>query len=366
MSAALRMTVPMEVGICCADLDALQAFYTDIMGLTLVNRVSVPADKAQATGLTRHGYEVARLQTSYGERIKLLQPAAAPQAAARGGAILDRQGATYLTFIVRDLPGVVRDLQARGVAFDSAPAPMEVRPAPGWRSSAIPKAMCWSWWSTTIRPPTGPIWPAPNDRTNNGTNNVAHLIKLPSVAADTSGGTLHQWLKQEGDTVAVGDALAEIETEKAIVEINAEHAGVLGRIVVQAGAASVPVNTVIGVLLAQGEDASGIDRVLAEAGAAATPSAAPAPTAAPAPAPAAETPAPAARLFASPLARRLAAQWQIDLQSVAGTGPRGRIVRRDVEAARERAPPPRPRRWPPAPPRAACRTPACAAPSPAA
>jgi len=167
---------------------------------------------------------------------------------------------------------------------------------------------------------------------------VAHLIKLPSVAADTSGGTLHQWLKQEGDTVAVGDALAEIETEKAIVEINAEHAGVLGRIVVQAGAASVPVNTVIGVLLAQGEDASGIDRVLAEAGAAATPSAAPAPTAAPAPAPAAETPAPAARLFASPLARRLAAQWQIDLQSVAGTGPRGRIVRRDVEAARERAP----------------------------
>ena len=167
---------------------------------------------------------------------------------------------------------------------------------------------------------------------------MAHLIKLPSVAADTSGGTLHQWLKQEGDTVAVGDALAEIETEKAIVEINAEHAGVLGRIVVQAGAASVPVNTVIGVLLAQGEDASGIDRVLAEAGAAATPSAAPAPTAAPAPAPAAETPAPAARLFASPLARRLAAQWRIDLQSVAGTGPRGRIVRRDVEAARERAP----------------------------
>ncbi|MBO9327855.1 pyruvate dehydrogenase complex dihydrolipoamide acetyltransferase [Achromobacter xylosoxidans] len=167
---------------------------------------------------------------------------------------------------------------------------------------------------------------------------MAHLIKLPSVAADTSGGTLHQWLKQEGDTVAVGDALAEIETEKAIVEINAEQAGVLGRIVVQAGAASVPVNTVIGVLLAQGEDASGIDRALAEAGAAATPSAAPAPTAAPAPAPAAETPAPAARLFASPLARRLAAQWRIDLQSVAGTGPRGRIVRRDVEAARERAP----------------------------
>ena len=128
MSAPLRMTVPLEVGICCADLDALLAFYTGVIGLKLVNRVSVPADKAQATGLTRHGYDVARLQTPYGERIKLLQPSAAPETAARGEAILDRQGATYLTFIVRDLPGVVRDLEAKGVAFDSKPAPMEVRP----------------------------------------------------------------------------------------------------------------------------------------------------------------------------------------------------------------------------------------------
>ncbi|EFF78547.1 biotin/lipoyl-containing protein, partial [Achromobacter piechaudii] len=105
---------------------------------------------------------------------------------------------------------------------------------------------------------------------------MAHLIKLPSVAADTSGGNLHQWLKQEGDTVAVGDALAEIETEKAIVEINAEHAGVLGRIVVPAGAANVPINTVIGVLLAQGDDASAIDRALAEHGGAAAKNAEPA------------------------------------------------------------------------------------------
>ncbi|MFY3431890.1 VOC family protein [Achromobacter mucicolens] len=125
---ALHMTVPMEVGICCADLDALAAFYTDVMGLTLVNRVTVPAGKAQATGLTPHGYDVARLQTPYGERIKLLQPAVAPEPAVRGKAILDRQGAAYLTFIVRDLRGVVSDLQSKGVVFDSAPAPMEVRP----------------------------------------------------------------------------------------------------------------------------------------------------------------------------------------------------------------------------------------------
>ncbi|MCZ8395808.1 pyruvate dehydrogenase complex dihydrolipoamide acetyltransferase [Achromobacter ruhlandii] len=188
---------------------------------------------------------------------------------------------------------------------------------------------------------------------------MAHLIKLPSVAADADVGTLHQWLKQEGDTVAVGEALAEIETEKAIVEINAEHAGVLGRIVVQAGPASVPINTVIGVLLAPGEDASAIDKALAEHGAqsaaqpaVAQPAAAPAaatyaaatPTAATsAAAPAArdataDAPVPGTRRFASPLARRLAAQWHVNLLDVQGTGPRGRIVRRDVEAARDRAP----------------------------
>lgn len=216
---------------------------------------------------------------------------------------------------------------------------------------------------------------------------MATLIKLPSVAADTSGGILHQWLKQEGDRVAVGDALAEVETEKAIVEINAEQAGVLGRIVVQAGPASVPINTVIGVLIADGEDAAAIDRALAEQGgaAAATESAAGASagaaTAASAAggtsagaasaggAPNAGAPAgqaamarnvasgaatasqqagsasasstaavPGGRLFASPVARRLAAQWHVDLLGVTGTGPHGRIVRRDVELARDRAP----------------------------
>jgi len=172
---------------------------------------------------------------------------------------------------------------------------------------------------------------------------VAHLIKLPSVAADTAGGNLHQWLKKEGDKVAVGDALAEIETEKAIVEINAEYAGVLGRILVPAGAASVPINTVIGVLLADGDDASAIDRALAEHGgpAVVAPAAAPAAAVATAAAPAAAASAaavPGGRLFASPLARRLAAQWHVNLLEVAGTGPHGRIVRRDVEAARDRAP----------------------------
>lgn len=221
---------------------------------------------------------------------------------------------------------------------------------------------------------------------------MAHLIKLPSIAADTSDGNLHQWLKKEGDPVAVGDALAEIETEKAIVEINAEHAGVLGRIVVPAGAASVPINTVIGVLLAEGDDVSAIDRVLAEhggtaagssgaaaaaagssgntassaatsadaasaavksdagapsAGSPAAGSSGAASSAAGSPAapalsasgiaPASNTPVPGGRQFASPLARRLAAQWHVNLLGVTGTGPHGRIVRRDVESARDRA-----------------------------
>ena len=222
---------------------------------------------------------------------------------------------------------------------------------------------------------------------------MAYLIKLPSVAADTSGGNLYQWLKQEGDTVAVGDALAEIETEKAIVEINAEHAGVLGRIVVAAGAASVPVNTVLGVLLADGEDASAIERALAEQGV--TPAAAPAAaataaavTAAAAPAaatppsscaatatcapataaaPAQAVPAPAGgRRLSSPLARRLAAQWGVDLARVAGSGPHGRILRRDVEAARDAAPAAGQPQAAARAAAAACRTAACAAPSPAA
>ena len=193
------------------------------------------------------------------------------------------------------------------------------------------------------------------------------------MAADTSGGNLHQWLKQEGDTVAVGDALAEIETEKAIVEINAEHAGVLGRIVVAAGASSVPVNTVLGVLLADGEDASAIERALAEQGVA--PAAAPAAgtgcrnpassscaataTCAPATAAAPAQAVPASgggRRLSSPLARRLAAQWGVDLARVAGSGPHGRILRRDVEAARRRA-----RRRPAASRRAARRRPPRAA-----
>ncbi len=173
---------------------------------------------------------------------------------------------------------------------------------------------------------------------------MAYLIKLPAVAADSSGGTLYQWLKQEGDVVAVGDALAEVETEKAIVEINAENSGVLARILVPAGTTAVEINTVIGVLLTKGEAAEAVDVALAEyAGTNTTPAAAnlahsapslDAPSSSRAQTEATEPIAPTRRLISSPLARRLAADWRIDLSTVQGTGPRGRILRGDVEAAR--------------------------------
>jgi pyruvate dehydrogenase E2 component (dihydrolipoamide acetyltransferase) len=161
---------------------------------------------------------------------------------------------------------------------------------------------------------------------------------------------LAQWLKVEGETVSAGDVIAEIETDKATMEVEAVDEGVLGKIVVAAGTDGVAVNSVIAVLLEDGEDLSDVDIAgLAAAAAPASPSPAspaPAPAAAPpvaappAPVAAAQAAPPAAavaasgtRIFASPLARRIAADAGLDLGHVSGSGPRGRIVKRDVEAA---------------------------------
>lgn len=165
---------------------------------------------------------------------------------------------------------------------------------------------------------------------------MAQLIKMPAVAADSATGSIAQWLKKEGDRVAVGDPIAEIETDKAIVEIAAEHAGVLARIVAASGDAQLPVNAVLAVLTADGDDAAAIDRALAAAGeqGADRPAAAPAVDATPAD-------GNTGRLFSSPAARRIAADHQIDLRQIAGSGPRGRILKHDVERvarAEQRAP----------------------------
>ena len=161
-------------------------------------------------------------------------------------------------------------------------------------------------------------------------------ILMPALSPTMEEGTLAKWLVKEGDTVNSGDLLAEIETDKATMEFEAVDEGVVGKILVAEGTEGVKVNSPIAVLLAEGESADDIGAAPAPA---AAPAAAPAEAAVASPAPA-PTSAPAApatptgdRVFASPLARRIAADKGLDLSQIKGTGPRGRIVKRDVEGA---------------------------------
>jgi pyruvate dehydrogenase E2 component (dihydrolipoamide acetyltransferase) len=166
-------------------------------------------------------------------------------------------------------------------------------------------------------------------------------ILMPALSPTMTEGNLAKWLKKEGDTVKSGDVLAEIETDKATMEVEAVDEGRLGKILIAAGTQGVAVNTPIAILLEEGEDESALSKSAAPAPAAAPAAAAPAPVAAAAPvaatAPAA-APATGARVFASPLARRIAEQAGVDLKSVKGTGPNGRIVKADVEAAKAAGP----------------------------
>ncbi|MFO1154135.1 MAG: pyruvate dehydrogenase complex dihydrolipoamide acetyltransferase [Rhodospirillales bacterium] len=198
-------------------------------------------------------------------------------------------------------------------------------------------------------------------------------VLMPALSPTMTEGKLAKWLKNEGDEIRSGDVIAEIETDKATMEVEAVDEGTLGKILVPGGSEGIAVNTPIAVILAEGEDASAIDAMAAApaAGGAQKPAApaeaAPAPSAPPAasaPAAAAAPQAPSGqassgkRLFASPLARRIAGEAKLDLAAVAGSGPRGRIIKADVEkaiAARAAAPAPAA----PAP------KPAAAAPAPA-
>ncbi|MBE1525889.1 pyruvate dehydrogenase E2 component (dihydrolipoamide acetyltransferase) [Sphingopyxis sp. OAS728] len=163
-------------------------------------------------------------------------------------------------------------------------------------------------------------------------------LKMPALSPTMEEGTLAKWLVKEGDTVKSGDLLAEIETDKATMEFEAVDEGTVAQILVAEGTDNVKVGTVIAVIAGEDEDASSAKAAPAPAPAAAAPKAeAPAPAAAPAPTPA---PAPAAvpaasgdRIKASPLAKRLAAEQGIDLKSLTGTGPGGRIVKADLEGA---------------------------------
>lgn len=174
-------------------------------------------------------------------------------------------------------------------------------------------------------------------------------ILMPALSPTMEEGTLAKWLVKEGDKIESGDVIAEIETDKATMEVEAVDEGTIGKILVSAGTENVKVNDTIAVILEEGEDEAALE---------ATPTAtAPAPPAAPSPAPTngaangaapmpaqapTKTPSPAPapasngqRLRASPLAKRLAAEGNLELSALSGTGPHGRIVKRDVLSALE-------------------------------
>lgn len=172
---------------------------------------------------------------------------------------------------------------------------------------------------------------------------MAIEILMPALSPTMEDGVLAKWFVKEGDQINPGDVIAEIETDKASMEVEAVDEGVIGKILVTGGTEHVKVNSPIAILLEDGEDASNIDNIKP----AAKPEAAPAPKqeeqkpaeqAAPAPKPApAEQPQQSGdRIKASPLAKRLASDAGIELASIEGTGPRGRIVKRDVETAKQK------------------------------
>src|SRR5215468_10759598 len=187
-------------------------------------------------------------------------------------------------------------------------------------------------------------------------------ILMPALSPTMTEGNLAKWLKNEGEAVKAGDVIAEIETDKATMEVEAVDEGKLGKILVPAGSQGVKVNQPIALLLEEGEDASALTKAATPAPKPAPPpTAAPAPATAPAPkaqqpaaappaAPAPITPAGGDRIFASPLARRMAQQAGLDLARLNGSGPHGRIVKADIDAALARgAPAARPAAPPPAP-----------------
>ena len=186
-------------------------------------------------------------------------------------------------------------------------------------------------------------------------------ITMPALSPTMTEGNLAKWVKAEGDMVAIGDVVAEIETDKATMEVEAVDEGILGRIIVAEGTEAVPVNSVIALLMEEGEDASALEGY--DAPVAAPPARAPVEAALPVAPPEAATveaaaiqaapvtPAPVTlataprvpggdavapegnRINASPLARRMAQQAGLDLSVLAGSGPHGRIVKRDIDAA---------------------------------
>jgi pyruvate dehydrogenase E2 component (dihydrolipoamide acetyltransferase) len=160
-------------------------------------------------------------------------------------------------------------------------------------------------------------------------------ILMPALSPTMTEGNLAKWLKSEGDAVKAGDVIAEIETDKATMEVEAVDEGTLGKILVPGGTEGVKVNEPIALLLEEGEDRTALEKGESPAAPRGNGEAKTDVARAPAPAPAMREPAKpgGARIAASPLARRMAAQAGLDLASLRGTGPHGRIIKADIDAA---------------------------------
>jgi pyruvate dehydrogenase E2 component (dihydrolipoamide acetyltransferase) len=193
-------------------------------------------------------------------------------------------------------------------------------------------------------------------------------ILMPALSPTMTEGNVTKWLKKEGDEVHSGDVLAEIETDKATMEFEAVDDGRLGRILVPEGAEGIKVNQPIALLLGEGEDPSALDKHAEKPTTPVAAASAAEPLRAAEPRPAAQ-PAPArggngkGRIFASPLARRMAQQAGLDLTAITGSGPQGRIVKADIEAVLSAERPPAAPARPVAQPQAA--PPITSAPVPA-
>jgi pyruvate dehydrogenase E2 component (dihydrolipoamide acetyltransferase) len=161
---------------------------------------------------------------------------------------------------------------------------------------------------------------------------MAIEILMPALSPTMEEGTLAKWLVKEGDTVQSGDLLAEIETDKATMEFEAVDEGVIGKILIAEGTEGVKVNTAIAIIGEEGEDMSAAPEAAAPV-AATAPAEAEVATPAATPAPAAPAAKDGSRLFATPLARRIAADKGLDLATITGSGPHGRIIKADVENA---------------------------------
>ncbi len=164
-------------------------------------------------------------------------------------------------------------------------------------------------------------------------------LLMPALSPTMTEGNLIKWYKKEGDSIKAGEVLAEIETDKATMEVEAVDEGTLGKILIQAGSENVKVNALIALILEEDEDPKALDSYVK------TPAAVQSTSAAAVSVPEPVTPQVKAvqgndksRVFASPLAKRIAENNQVSLESISGSGPKGRIIKADVEAALTKTP----------------------------